>query len=72
MHTYRKSKGEELWTVGFEMPSENVHEWRPIKDFNEERQAAAYTSYLNGGAAPGTEEETCPHCDSAWNEHTCP
>lgn len=48
MHTYRKSE-ESLWTVGFEMPDTDVMSWRAIKDFRRERDAAAFTNYLNGG-----------------------
>ena len=46
MHTYRQSK--DAWIVGFELP----HNWRVIKKFSNEKDAAAYVSYLNGGAPP--------------------
>jgi hypothetical protein len=53
MHTYRKNGKDEqaLYTVGFELPSteSKFKNFRPIKDFDSEREAAAYTSYLNGG-----------------------
>jgi hypothetical protein len=51
MHTFRKSQSESLWTVGYYRPSSPNHEWMPIEDFTDEKSAAAYTNYLNGGNA---------------------
>ncbi len=45
MHTYRKSKNEQLWTVGFWIGGS----WESLKDFGSEKEAAAYVNYLNGG-----------------------
>lgn len=57
MHTYKPSKREAVWTVGYFEPTEDsgnnpVHRWVALKDFNTEAGAAAYTSYLNGGSKP--------------------
>jgi hypothetical protein len=54
MHTYRKSKDEQLWTVGhYKMIGDehfsSEHEWEAMKDFAKEDDAAAYVNYLNGG-----------------------
>jgi hypothetical protein len=49
MHTYRKSKHEELWTVGYWSPEVGEPMWEPLKDFTNERKAAEYVNYLNGG-----------------------
>ena len=51
MHTYRQSE-QNLWTVGFEMPNPDTTDWRPMRDFNTESEAAAYVSFLNGGENP--------------------
>lgn len=52
MHTYVKIReaGSDryLWTVGYWVGED----WHPIRDFDAEEYAAAYTSYLNGGARP--------------------
>lgn len=50
IHTYLKSRNEPIWTVGYYMPSDQM--WIPLKDFSTEEAAAAYASYLNGGAKP--------------------
>lgn len=52
MHTYRKTE-DNLWTVGFNYPDG----WHAISDFNNEWEAAATTSYLNGGLNPGIAEQ---------------
>lgn len=62
MHTYRKIKdgNDRLFVVGIWEP-ESVGEsqsrgdftrahWNAIRDFLKEDEAAAYASYLNGGA----------------------
>lgn len=60
MHTYKHEK-DGPWTVGFfEPPTVDsignskmyAHWWTPLKDFSTEVEAAAYASYLNGGARP--------------------
>ena len=51
MHTFRKSQSESLWTVGYYRPSPTHCEWMPLEDFTDEKAAAAYTNYLNGGNA---------------------
>jgi hypothetical protein len=54
MHTFRKSNeggGNYIWTVGYYRPLAGNHEWTPIEDFTDEKSAAAYTNYLNGGNA---------------------
>ena len=53
MHTYRKSKDEELWTVGYFEPFCGTNDvlymrWTPLKDFPDEGKAAIYVNYLNG------------------------
>lgn len=59
MHTYKHSKNEAVWTVGYfepivEWATENFGaasaKWIALKDFNTEDGAAAYASYLNGGS----------------------
>lgn len=57
MHTYRKSRDENLWTVGLWAPDDEAkwmysqpYKWHPVKDFTREDDAAAYVNYLNGGA----------------------
>ena len=51
MHSYRKSEPG-LWTVGFEVGQEATsNHFRAIKDFDNEPMAAAFASYLNGGAS---------------------
>jgi hypothetical protein len=62
MHTYIKSKDENLWTVGCyqhmvikggpSVADMTALQWRAIKDFAREEDAAEYTSYLNGGRRP--------------------
>lgn len=58
MHTYIKHKDGSytVWTVGhYRIVSDPVEdgvssqEWVPMKDFNTESEAAAYTNFLNGG-----------------------
>jgi hypothetical protein len=53
MHTYRKNGKDEsaVFTVGFELPGtqHGLLNFRPLRDFKKERDAAAYVSYLNGG-----------------------
>jgi hypothetical protein len=54
MHTYRKTKDEPLWTVGYYTQEvgrmgEPISAWMPMKDFNTEEEAACYVNYLNGG-----------------------
>lgn len=50
MHTYRKSHGEPLFTVGYWVGnSETGWRWEPLKDFDTEKKAAEYVNYLNGG-----------------------
>jgi hypothetical protein len=48
MHTYIKSKNEPVWTVGYYA----VGLWHTLRDYPDERDAAAYVSYLNGGDHP--------------------
>ena len=51
MHTYQKSEPG-LWTVGYWLHDDPTYPARfhPLKDFGTEAGAAAYVSYLNGGA----------------------
>ncbi len=49
MHTYRKAKNEQLWTVGCWLNEDDNWAWEPMKDFGSEKEAAAYVNYLNGG-----------------------
>jgi hypothetical protein len=53
LHTYRETKhdGESkaIWTVGFETDQGG---FRSLADFHTQREAAAWTSYLNGGRHP--------------------
>lgn len=54
MHSYKKSKGEDIWTVGYYSPSnfdtgELTYSWKPIRDFSNEDSAACFVNYLNGG-----------------------
>jgi hypothetical protein len=56
MHTYRNGENEDqLWTVGYytmESFGENetaTSKWRSLKDFGNEKTAAAYANYMNGG-----------------------
>jgi hypothetical protein len=53
MHTYRKIN-ETTWQVGYWLVSEHEHGawWRVVKTLPTEDDAAAYTSYLNGGSKP--------------------
>lgn len=44
MYVYLKSKGEELWTVGFYEPS---GKWQPESDHNSAEEAAKRVHYLN-------------------------
>ena len=46
---YLKSKGEELWTVGFYKPD---GKWEPESDHGTSEEAAARVHYLNGGHPP--------------------
>lgn len=46
MYVYLKSKGEQLWTVGFYDPS---GQWHPDSDHDTPEKAAARVHYLNGG-----------------------
>lgn len=54
MHTYRHSKSEQIWTVGYYTyrAANTAPDWHALKDFNTEQDAAAYASYLNGGSKP--------------------
>ena len=62
MHTYRKARDEQLWTVGYWRDGAprgaaggDMHRmpvWEPLQDFGTEKDAAAYASYLNGGEHP--------------------
>lgn len=54
MHTYRKSKREEIWTVGYFEPRSDseghlFYEWYPLTDFGRETEAIARVNHLNGG-----------------------
>ena len=58
IHTYR-SDGPKRWSVGIYVPlfddeiernKNRFWEWREIRSFLSEEKAAAFTSYLNGGA----------------------
>jgi len=54
MHTYFKTKGEDVWTVGHyklvgDEHCSSEHVWEAMKDFGSEVEAAAYVNYLNGG-----------------------
>lgn len=49
MHTYMKTE-EGPWTVGYQYAHKDG--WNPIADFDNEWEAAATTSYLNGGLNP--------------------
>ncbi len=54
MHTYVKSKCENLWTVGHyrqigHEESSSESKWIPMRDFTGETEAASYVNYLNGG-----------------------
>ena len=58
MHTYRRNKGEQLWTVGFWEPGslEQYNErgvvvprWNALQDCRDEDQARRLVNYLNGG-----------------------
>jgi hypothetical protein len=51
MHTYRKVN-ETTWHVGYWLVSERGTGWRVVKTLAIEAEAAAYTSYLNGGSKP--------------------
>lgn len=51
MWVYLKSKGEELWTVGFYRPD---GKWEPQGDYTTEKQAADSVHYLNGGTGTDT------------------
>lgn len=52
MHTYRKSKDENLWTVGYWRDVGEGTRWEPISDHSTENLARMEVSYLNGGARP--------------------
>lgn len=57
MHTYKHSRSEAVWTVGYYITQHYTEggpsrEWLALKDFNTEEGAAAYASYLNGGSKP--------------------
>jgi hypothetical protein len=45
---YIKSKGDELWTVGFYKPD---GKWEPESDHPSPEAAASRVHYLNGGSA---------------------
>lgn len=45
-YVYVKSKGEQLWTVGFYEPS---GQWHAESDHDTPEKAAARVNYLNGG-----------------------
>ena len=47
MHTYIRDS-QQLWSVIFD----NGNARRMVPEFNKERDAAAYASYLNGGVEP--------------------
>jgi hypothetical protein len=50
MHTYRKAKGEPLWTVGYFTRCDSGYDvWTALRDFSQEENAAAFAHYLNGG-----------------------
>jgi hypothetical protein len=57
MHTYKKSKGEALWTVGHYERHSNEDgtwdQWVPMHDFASVETAAAFVNYLNGGTGEG-------------------
>lgn len=46
MYVYLKSKGDELWTVGFYDPAGT---WHPERDCDSPDDAAERVHYLNGG-----------------------
>lgn len=46
MYVYIKSRGEDLWTVGFYDPA---GKWQPESDHNSSEEAAKRVHYLNGG-----------------------
>jgi hypothetical protein len=57
MHTYKKTTddprhGQETWTVGYWGSinvTTGVQIWHGMRSFKLEREAAAFTNYLNGG-----------------------
>lgn len=50
MHTYRKQKNENLWTVGYYTRGDGGFDvWSPVRDCDSEYLAACFTSFLNGG-----------------------
>lgn len=54
MHTYRKCKDENLWTVGywlFAMSTGNKPEWQALSDHGSELEAIQRVNFLNGGSA---------------------
>jgi hypothetical protein len=55
MHTYKKAKDEDLWTVGHYYltggdANSSESRWVAMKDFSTEERAAHYVNYLNGGS----------------------
>lgn len=48
-YVYRKSEGEQLWTVGFYAPD---GEWMPERDCDTPKEAGEVVAYLNGGEKP--------------------
>lgn len=59
MHTFRKmpqGEGKYIWTVGYYINRSDPRgfvssSWNSIEDFTDEKAAAAYVNYLNGGNA---------------------
>jgi hypothetical protein len=53
MYVYRKARGEDLYTVGAELPTadESTY-WTPIYDCASTIHAMELISYLNGGQRP--------------------
>ena len=50
MHTYRKSKNEQLWTVGYwRREGQGGHVWEPLSDHSSEWDAMCRVNFLNGG-----------------------
>jgi hypothetical protein len=49
MHTYIKSKDEQLWTVGHYKVAGAFAEWVAMRDFSTESEASGYVNFLNGG-----------------------
>jgi len=66
MHTYRKSKNEQLWTVGFWERLEGSiggERWNALHHCRNERDAMRLVNYLNGGDgwdAPLNDEADVP------------